>query len=143
MNGKRLTAPQVSWVYPEHRHLKKEDTILSIDGKVVQGRGDLNAYLSTLNPGTRVELEVWRRGESRTLVLDTESLPNAVVDMALEEVLGVQLSVRQSTVQIARVASQGAFARNGLKAGDQLLVSEWSKSTNSRRCQNDPQQCQE
>ena len=122
IDGKRRTAPQVSWVYPEHRHLKKEDTILAIDGKIVQGRGDLNAYLSTLSPGTKVELEVWRRGESRTLVLDTESLPNAVVDMALEEVLGVQLSVRQSTVQIARVASQGAFARNGLKAGDQLLA---------------------
>lgn len=122
MEGKRRTAPQVSWVYPEHQHLKKEDTILTIDGKVVQGRGDLNAYLSTLNPGTKVELEVWRTGASRTLVLDTEALPNAVVDMALEEVLGVQLSVRQSTVQISRVATQGAFARNGLKAGDQLLA---------------------
>ena len=122
MDGKRRTAPQVSWVYPEHKGLKKEDTILSIDGKVVQGRGDLNAYLSTLSPGNQVELEVWRQGVARTLVLDTEALPNAVVDMALEDVLGVQLSVRQSTVQISRVASQGAFARNGLKAGDQLLA---------------------
>ena len=82
----------------------------------------MNAYLSTLSPGKKVDLEVWRQGNISTLVLDTEALPTAVVDMALEEVLGVQLSVRQSTVQIARVASQGAFARNGLKAGDQLLA---------------------
>lgn len=122
MDGKRRTAPQVSWVYPEHRHLKKQDTILSIDGKMVQGRGDLNAYLSTLNPGKTVDVEVWRRGEVQTMALDTEALPTAVVDMALDEVLGVQLSAKQSTVQITRVAAQGAFARNGLKVGDQLLA---------------------
>ena len=122
MDGKRRTAPQVSWVYPEHQQLKKEDTILSIDGKVVQGRGDLNAYLSTLSPGNKVDLEVWRQGKTSTLVLDTEALPPAVVDMALEDVLGVQLAVRQSAVQIVRVAAQGAFARNGLKTGDQLLA---------------------
>lgn len=122
MNGKRRTAPQVSWVYPDHPQLKKQDTIISIDGKSVQGRGDLNAYLSTLNPGTSVAVEIWRRGETQTIQLDTETLPNSVIDMALEDVLGVQLSIRQSTVQIARVSSQGAVARNGLKVGDQILA---------------------
>lgn len=122
MNGKRRTAPQVSWVYPDHPQFKKEDTILSIDGKSVQGRGDLNAYLSTLNPGTSVDVEIWRRGQTQTVQLDTETLPNSVIDMALQDVLGVQLVVRQSIVQITRVSSQGAISRNGLKVGDQILA---------------------
>lgn len=91
-DGKRRTAPQVSWVYPNKTGLKKKDTILSVDDKPVQGRGDLNAYLSTLSPGASVNLEVWRAGQSHLVTLSTEALPNSVVDMALEDVLGVHLT---------------------------------------------------
>lgn len=121
-DGKRRTAPQVSWVYPNKTGLKKKDTILSVDDKPVQGRGDLNAYLSTLSPGASVNLEVWRAGQSHLVTLSTEALPNSVVDMALEDVLGVHLTVRQSTLIVSRVLSDGAFARNGLKTGDQVLA---------------------
>lgn len=122
LDGKRRTAPQVSWVYPDRTGLQKKDTILSVDGKTVQSRGDLNAYLSTLNPGTTVQLEVWRGGKRRLVDLNTEALPTDVIDMALQDVLGVQVSLRQSVLVISRVQSEGAFARNGLKIGDQLLA---------------------
>ena len=122
MDGKRRTAPQVSWVYPDRTGLQKEDTILAVDGKAVQGRGDLNAYLSTLSPGTNVQLEVWRGGKSRMIDLTTEALPTEVIDMALQDVLGVQVTTRQSVLVISRIQSDGAFARNGLKIGDQLLA---------------------
>jgi S1-C subfamily serine protease len=54
--------------------------------------------------------------------LTTEALPTEVIDMALQDVLGVQVTTRQSVLVISRIQSDGAFARNGLKTGDQLLA---------------------
>ena len=76
-------------------------------------------------------------------MLDTEALPNAVVDMALEEVGGTVRSAINCTDY--RVASQGAFARNGLKAGDQLLAVNGQRVRNLEdvrtilQCQERPQ----
>ena len=96
--------------------------ILSIDGKEVQGRGDLNAYLSTLNPRTNVSLEVWRDGDIQQLDLMTEDLPESVVDMALQDILGIYLKSKQSSLVVVRLQSGGAFSKNGLKVGDQVLA---------------------
>ena len=122
MNGKRMVVPQVSWVYPERRQWKKGDVILSIDGKEVQGRGDLNAYLSTLNPRTNVSVEIWRNGDIQQLELMTEDLPESVVDMALQDILGIHLVDKQSSLVVVRMQSGGAFSKNGLKVGDQILA---------------------
>ncbi len=130
MDGKRRVVPQVSWVYPDNTIFQKKDTILSIDGKDVQGRGDLNAYLSTLNPGKEVRVEVWRNGQTREVKLRTDALPSFVVDMAIEDVLGIELAMRQSLLVVSRINSEGAFARNGLKSGDQVLAVNGQRVSN-------------
>ena len=56
--------PQVSWI-SNQTNLKKG--INKIDGRTIQGRGDLNAYLSSLDPKSKVSLEVWRAGELRAI----------------------------------------------------------------------------
>ncbi len=120
MDGRRMVVPQVSWVYPDRSIWAKDDVILAIDGKKVQGRGDLNAYLSTLNPQSDVSLEIWRDGKIQEVALETEALPESVVDMALQDILGIQLTKRQSSLIVSKVLNSGAFSKNGLKVGDQV-----------------------
>lgn len=121
-DGKRMVAPQVSWIYPNQTELEKGDVILKIDGKTVQGRGDLNAYLSSLSPTSNVSLEVWRGGELQTIQLKSSSLPSSVVDMTIENILGIKVRATSGKVFVSEVSKEGAFARYRLKSGDQLVA---------------------
>jgi serine protease Do len=122
VNGRRQVAPEVSWIYEEGANLQKGDIIVELNGKKVQSRGDLNAYLSTLKPNGQIQLKIWRAGMEQTVSIQTSSLPDAVVDMALEDVLGIEVSIRQGAVVTSKVIQGGAFAKNGLRAGDFIVA---------------------
>ena len=47
--------------------------------------------------------------------IQTSSLPDSVVDMALQDVLGIQISTRQTGIVVSKVLQGGAFAKNGLR----------------------------
>lgn len=47
--------------------LQAGDVVRRIDGRPVVGSGDLPAYVGQALPGQQVALEVWRKGEARTL----------------------------------------------------------------------------
>ena len=121
-DGKRMVAPQVSWIYPDQTALEKGDVILEIDGRDIQGRGDLNAYLSSLNPKSKVSLEVWRAGQLQTIQLKSSSLPSSVVDMTIDNILGVSIQSKANQIFISEVSKEGAFARYRLKSGDQIVA---------------------
>ena len=48
--------------------LKTGDVILKINGEPIVTSGDLPAYIGQSLPGQKVQLEVWRGGEAKTLV---------------------------------------------------------------------------
>ena len=121
LNGKKFVAPQVSWVY-ENTELLKGDVILQIDDRKVQGRGDLNAYLSSLNPNGKVQLEVWRDGSVQKVRLQTSVLSDAVVQQSLDKILGISVKSGRGAVFVSKVDPGGAFARHRLKVGDQIVA---------------------
>jgi serine protease DegQ len=96
--------------------------ILEIDNRGIQGRGDLNAYLSVLDPSASVSLEVWRNGETQTIRLKSSALPSSVIDMTIENILGISLQVKSKEIFVNQISKEGAFARYRLKAGDQIVA---------------------
>jgi serine protease Do len=119
--GRKFVAPQVSKVYGDGL-LKFGDVILKIDDRKVQGRGDLNAYLSSLQPDGKVKLEVWREGETLQLEIETSVISDSIVQKSAAKVLGISLKDGKTGVIVTSLVPSGAFAQNRLRAGDQILA---------------------
>ena len=58
----------------------------------------------------------------KTLELQSSALPSAVVDMTIENILGIALQTKSNQIVVKEVSREGAFARHRLKAGDQILA---------------------
>ena len=125
VNGRRQVAPEVSWIYEEGANLQKGDIIVELNGKKVQSRGDLNAYLATFKPNGQIQLKIWRNGIEQNVSIQTSSLPESVVDMALQDVLGIQVSVRQGEVVISKVL-QGSICEEWVACRRPHRCREWA-----------------
>lgn len=124
-NG-RVGAAQVRTVHggsaAAEAGLRPGDVIRSVDGRPVQGRADLNAWLAAQDPGRAVQLELQRGDGKLVRTVTTGQLPDAVVDHSLAVVLGAVLTDRDGLVVVEKVLPGGAFAQRGLRAGDQILA---------------------
>ncbi len=49
--------------------IRPGDVILAVDGQAVEASGDLPPLVAEVEPGTRVEFEVWREGKARRLTV--------------------------------------------------------------------------
>jgi serine protease Do len=49
--------------------IRPGDIVLSVDGRPVEGNTALSTFISTMQPGTSTELEVWRDGKLRKMNL--------------------------------------------------------------------------
>ncbi|RME25155.1 MAG: PDZ domain-containing protein [Deltaproteobacteria bacterium] len=109
--------------------LRVGDVVVEIDGRPVQSRGDLNAYLAALTPGDPVELVIQRPAGDRyrelTLTLATQGLSDRVVEQSLGRVLGIRLDDTTDDgagARIAQVLPGGAIAGIGGRAGDRIVA---------------------
>lgn len=122
----RVAAAQVRAVHAgsaaEAAGLRPGDVIRAVDGRPVQGRADLNAWLAAQEPGRAVQLGLLRGELQLERVVTTGQLPDAVVEQAVAVVLGATLADRNGVVIVEKVHPGGAFAERGLRAGDQLLA---------------------
>ncbi|MCK6506323.1 trypsin-like peptidase domain-containing protein [Myxococcota bacterium] len=107
--------------------LQPGDVIVAVQGRAVQGRGDLNAWLAGFPPGRAVELslrrptrESWRE---LTLSLAASALPDEVVDESLSQVLGIEVAEgsHKGGVPVTAVSATGAFAQVGGRPGDNIM----------------------
>ena len=113
--------------------LKSGDVIHAVDGRPVVGSGDLPAQLAVRSPGEKVQLKVWRKGESVDL---TATLSGSQEQLASADEVGpanpatggkLGLALRPLGEQDGRgglVVEQasGAAAKAGVQAGDVIVA---------------------
>lgn len=55
--------------------IQASDVILKFDGKPVNNSTDLPRMVAAVKPGTKVEVELWRKGKSRRVTVEVGALP--------------------------------------------------------------------
>lgn len=122
----RTTAPRVDFVHPgtpaAAAGVERGSVLVSVDGRPVQGRADLNAFLSAYDPGQEVAIELQSDSRLSTVRLVAGRVPEAVVDRILETLLGGTLSETPAGLVLERVTPGGAFAHRGLRRGDWVVA---------------------
>ncbi|MBP5986768.1 MAG: DegQ family serine endoprotease [Azonexus sp.] len=115
--------------------LEPGDVILGIDGKTVDNSGELPAAVATKQPGESARLQVWRKGETRTIDVKVGSFADekvATADKQPADKSRLGVAVRPLTPEEQRQAevkggvlveqSGGAAAKAGIRPGD-IIVS--------------------
>jgi serine protease Do len=55
--------------------IEVSDVILKFDGKAVNGSSDLPRMVAAIKPGTKVEVEVWRKGALKKITVEVGEMP--------------------------------------------------------------------
>lgn len=118
--------------------IKTGDVVLKVDGKDVDESGELPRIIGERAPGSKVNLQIWRDGKARDVVVVLDEMPNETAKPELTPTPGggnqfgkLGLNVRPLT---ARESAQlrvgggllvqsvaGKSARAGLSKGDVIL----------------------
>jgi serine protease Do len=114
------------------------DVILSFDGKPVQASADLARLVGSTKPGTTVNVDVWRKGERRTVKVTVGELPERVpataqsnqsdetprnrVGLALSELTPQQRRSLQTDYGLLVRGVAGPAQRAGIQPGDVILA---------------------
>jgi len=115
--------------------LEPGDVILGIDGKAIDNSGELPAAVATKQPGEAARLQVWRKGETRSIEVKVGSFAEekvAAADNLPADKGRLGVAVRPLTPEERRQAeikggllveqASGAAARAGIRPGD-IIVS--------------------
>jgi serine protease Do len=124
--------------------IQASDVILKFDGKVVSASNDLPRIVAGTHPGSKVTVELWRKGEAHEVTLSVgeindgarlaqrgnKSGGNAVPSSESSERLGLELSEltndQKAELQIEGGLLvedvKGAAARSDLRRGDVILA---------------------
>ncbi|ASM76231.1 serine peptidase [Vitreoscilla filiformis] len=127
--------------------LQAGDIIVKVNGKTVEKFGDLPRIIAAVPPGTRITLNVFRKGAYRDVALtvaesESEASPAASTpDAAQKTPLGLSVStLPEATRRELRVpggvkveAVEGAAARAGLREGDIVLSVNNTDVTDARQ----------
>jgi len=117
--------------------VKPGDIVLQFAGKDVGRPNDLPALVAATKPGTKTDLEVWRKGGRKTLPVTVGELPDDGLAAAKKPATPAQngdpagLAVRPLTPEerdqvkseggVMVENAEGAGARAGIQAGDVIL----------------------
>ena len=100
------------------------DIILKFDGKVVDSSSDLPRIVGATRPGAKADLEVWRKGASRTLSLTVGELQDARA-AASESAPRAQKPAELAANRLGIVVSElTAKQKQELKVASGLVVTE-------------------
>lgn len=116
------------------------DIIIKFNGHNVSSSSDLPPMVSEVAPGTRVTLEVWRKGTRKTIAMRVGALNTAVAanggattphDKHAASMLGMEVrpltpdesqQVGTSGLVVENVTGNGAAARAGIEPGDIVIA---------------------
>jgi serine protease Do len=120
----------------EKAGLEPGDVILKLDGKEISRSSDLPPMVSSLKPGSKVTLEVWRNGATKELTANVGALKDTTVAaVGDKEALGkakLGIAVRPLTADEKRGTDltdglvvqdvAGAAERAGVRPGDVIVA---------------------
>jgi serine protease Do len=113
--------------------LESGDTILSINGKSIDGPRELSMMIAEMDPGATVKVTYWRDGEERDLNVTLGTFPDSVELASLEtpdevepstlEEFGMAIAPDDDSqgVVITDVDPNGQAAQRGLQQGDIIV----------------------
>lgn len=109
--------------------IQVSDVILKFDGKAVGGSSDLPRIVAATRPGSKVSVQVWRKGESKELHLTVGEMP-AETQAAVQGKPGV---AGEAVTRLGLVVSElGADQKNELQVKGGLVVEEVKGSAAAR-----------
>jgi serine protease Do len=118
----------------EKAGIQPGDVIVSFGGKGIARSSDLPYSVAATKPGSKVKLEVWRNGDTKSLEVEVGTRESkaslASADEAPQGKLGVSVRPltpeerKQANVERGVVVEQvaGAAARAGIRAGDVIVA---------------------
>ncbi len=110
--------------------IQVSDVILKFDGKTVSASGDLPRMVAATRPGSKVTVQVWRKGESKEIHLTVGEMPGD--DQVAQ---GGSTGPGESVARLGLVLSElSAEQKNELQVKGGLLVEE-VKSTSAARAE--------
>lgn len=114
--------------------LQAADVILTFDGKLVEDSGDLPRMVGMAKPGTKIPLQVWRRGKAQTVLVELGELPGEETlagksgktysrgGLALSELTADQRRELRIDHGLLVEEVTGDAARAGIRVGDVILA---------------------
>ena len=114
--------------------LQASDVILSFNGKAVENSGDLPRMVGRVKPGTRIAVDVWRKGKSQQLNVVLAELPSDPVatgkdsktysrgGLALSELSTEQRRALNIDHGVLVEDVTGDAARSGMRTGDIVMA---------------------
>jgi serine protease Do len=114
--------------------LQAADVILTFDGKLVEDSGDLPRMVGMAKPGTKIPLQVWRRGKAQTVLVELGELPGEEAlagksgktysrgGLALSELTADQRRELRIDHGLLVEEVTGDAARAGIRVGDVILA---------------------
>jgi serine protease Do len=118
----------------ERAGLQASDVILGFNGKVIENSGDLPRLVGMAKPGTKIPLDVWRKGKTQTLSVALGELPaeeDAATKssrsysrggLALSELNADQRRELKLDHGLLVESVTGDAARAGIRVGDVILA---------------------
>ena len=121
--------------------IQASDVILKFDGKPVNASSDLPRMVAAVKPGTKVEVELWRKGKTRQVTVEVAAMPEdaklasparkpseneaemvARLGISVSELNSEQLQELQISSGLLVEEVKGSAARTaGLHPGDVLM----------------------
>ena len=132
--------------------LEAGDIITKVDGKTIERSGELPRVIGGVKPGSKVTLQVFRRGASRDLIVtvaefeaernarrpndrDTKPTPTPVgtLGLAVADLTDVQRRELKVKGGVRVETSEGLAARSGIREGDLILSLDSVEVTSAKQ----------
>src|SRR5712691_832770 len=102
--------------------LEPGDVIVKLDGKEISRSSDLPPMISSLKPGTKVTLEVWRNGASKELTATVGALNDKTASVAARPLTNEERRNTELDHGLVVQDVTGAAERAGVRAGDVIVA---------------------
>jgi len=138
--AQRTTVPEVAHVLAPSTDplgaFQAGDIIVGVEGRYVQGRADLNAFLAGFSPGEELEFTIIRGNQQQNIRHQTRTIADSISEERILGTSGIRLEQGpgnpRAGVRIEAVERTGAAARIGIRPGDLILAIDGTRVRTSR-----------